>query len=419
LWRFTMDGFKKIVNWISDLIMAHTRIIMPVVLLVCVLITVVIAINARDRVAAERALPVEEEQELEDIELPDYIIIPELPLELNKYPEVTALMKEYYQAKVDGDGARAVELCIDLGEINIIKIEEAARYIERNEKIEVYTKDGLTAGSFVVYVARWMKFYDSDAIIPGIQAYYVEPDDEGNLFIRTVIESLEENVFNYLITVSLQDNVVDLYNKINVEFNDLIATDRDLEEFIAFTLARVDVNIGTVLAQMIQPDIDIEQLNNDNENNNDNNGTEVHQASNVTVLARATAVVNIRSSDSENAERVGRAIVGEEFTVLEQKGNGWSRIRYENRDAFIKSEFLEVISEIGGSVADAVIAGRVRVKSANVRVRSTASTSGSVLGTVNTNDRFDFIETVSGWAKVVYNNQIGYIRNDFVDIELN
>jgi len=413
--RRFMNSFRKVLNWISDFIMAHTRIIMPVVLLVCVLITVIIAINARDRAETDRAFLTEEAQDLEDIELPDYIIIPELPLELNKHPEVTALMQEYYQAKVDGDGERAAALCVDLAEINIIKIEEAARYIERNEKIEVYTKDGLTPGSFVVYVARWMKFYDSDAIIPGIHAYYVEPDEEGNLLIRVVKENLEENVLNYLITVSLQDNVVDLYNKISVEFNDLIATDRDLEEFIAYTLARVDVNIGTVLAQMIQPDITADQFRNDD----DDDDTDVHQASNVTVLARATAVVNIRSSDSETAERIGRAIIGEEFTVLEQLGNGWSRIRYNNRDAFIKSEFLEVISEIGGSIADVVIAGRVRVKSANVRVRSTASTSGQVLGTVTTNDRFDFIETVSGWAKVVYNNQVGYIRNDFVDVELN
>ena len=35
----------------------------------------------------------------------------------------------------------------------------------------------------------------------------------------------------------------------------------------------------------------------------------------------------------------------QEFTVLEQKENGWSKIEYEGKDAYIKSDYLEVISE--------------------------------------------------------------------------
>ena len=417
-----MSGFRRLLNTAADLFLAHTRIIMPIVLVICVVITVIIAINARDRADAERASEaVMDEDIIEEHELPDSIMIPELPLDLNKHPEVNALMMEYYQAKVDGDSVRAAELCIDLGEIDMIKLEELSKYVERHDKIDVYTKDGLTPGSYVVYVVRWAKFYDIDAVTPGVQMYYVMPDEDGNLIIRIDESKLDEKIMDYIKAVSLQDNVIDLYNKVAVEFNDMIAADRELEEFLAFMTAKAVENVGIVLAQMIQSD-EIDNQIQDEPDDNDNINDDDVQVSDVTVLARTNAVVNIRSSDSETAERVGRAIVGQEFTVLEQRGNGWSRIRYNNRDAYIKSEFLDVVGEVGGQVESAsayATAGRVRVTGTNVRVRSTASTSGDVLGTVSRGDRFDYIETVSGWAKIKYNNQVGYIRNDFIDVERN
>ena len=416
-----MSSFRRITNTIADLVMAHTKIIMPIVLIVCVLLTVVIAINARDRAKTERSEETDGVAVTEEVDLPDMITIPELPLELNKYPEITALMLEYYQALADGDSIRASELCIDLGELEMIRIEEMAKYIDTHATIEVYTKDGLTDGSYVVYVVSWVRFHDVEALMPGMRTFYLKPDENGDLVIRKA--QLDDNIIEYIRTVSLQDNVIDLYNKITVEFNDLIASDQELEEFVAFMTAKIDENVGVVLAQTVQPDITADQFRNDNGENDDENDTNGNDADDnqrtvsTTVIARATSVVNIRSSDSETADRVGRAIVGEEFTVIEQRGNGWSQIRYNNRDAFIKSEFLEVIGEIGGAAESVTISGRVKVTGSNVRVRSTASTSGQVLGTASTGDRFDFVETVSGWAKVIYNNQIGYIRNDFIERE--
>ena len=61
--------------------------------------------------------------------------------------------------------------------------------------------------------------------------------------------------------------------------------------------------------------------------------------------AKTTDVVNVRSSDSQEADKVGKAQKGDEFIVLEEKANGWSKIEYEGEEAFIKTEFLEVIEE--------------------------------------------------------------------------
>gem|GEM_PF-867560 len=415
------NNFKRIMNVLADFILSHTRIVMPVVLVACVLITVIIAINARDRASIEKAEIPQAEYVPEDIELPDTILIPELPLDLNKYPEVNALIMEYYQARADGDSVRASEISIDLGELEMIRIEEMAEFIDYYHTIDVYTKPGLTENSYVVYVSSKVMSYDVEVLIPGIQSYYVMPDSQGNLIIRKT--EFDENVFEYIKAVTLQDNVIDLFNKVTVEYNDMIAEDKELAEYLAFMSAKIIENVGVVLAQSFQPDITADLFRDDDDDDDsgddieDNTGNDNQVPINQTVLARATEVVNIRSSDSETADRLGRAIIGEEFTVLEQKGNGWSRIRFNNRDAYIKSEFLEVISEIGGPASSVAAAGKVRVISNNVRVRSTAGTSGNIMGTVNTGDRFDFVEVVSGWSKIVYDGQIGYIRNDFVERE--
>ena len=53
--------------------------------------------------------------------------------------------------------------------------------------------------------------------------------------------------------------------------------------------------------------------------------------------AKTTDVVNIRSSDSETADKVGKAQKGDEFVVLEQKINGWSKIKYNDKECYIKT----------------------------------------------------------------------------------
>jgi uncharacterized protein YgiM (DUF1202 family) len=213
----------------------------------------------------------------------------------------------------------------------------------------------------------------------------------------------------------MQDDVEDLFNRVTVEYNDMIASDKDLEEFVAYMAAKLNETVGVVLAQMEQPDITADQVR-DDQNSNSDAGGEAPAVTGV-MLARATDVVNIRSSDSETADRLDRAIVGQEFTVLEQKGNGWSRVMYQDREAYIKSEYLEIIGEAGGqpeAVSSVTVAGKVKATD-SVRVRATASTNGTVLGTLHLGETVDMVEQMNnGWTKVVYGNTVAYVKSEFV-----
>ena len=132
---------------------------------------------------------------------------------------------------------------------------------------------------------------------------------------------------------------------------------------------------------------------------------------------------------------MGKASEGQEFTLIEERGNGWSEISYNNSSAFIKSEYLEEVStetvvnvNNGGNDEDegndtqtatatttANTSGTVTVKD-NVRIRASASTDSEKVGTAYMGQKLDFVEKMAnGWTKIKYNGQIAYVKSEYVE----
>ena len=231
---------------------------------------------------------------------------------------------------------------------------------------------------------------------------------------------------------------MDLNNKVVVAYNDLLADDAELSEFLAYMKEKINEDVGEILAQADQP----EQTEEEPEQTTDETTEETTP---VTVKARATDVVNIRVSDSEQADKLGKAQVDQEFTVLEQKENGWSKIEYEGKDAYIKSDYLEVISEepaadtqeenadstdnaqdttadtstntTSTSTASTGKAPGDKVKAKeSVRIRKSASTDSDVLGTAYAGDTFELVmEQADGWSKIKYKGNNAFIKTEYLE----
>jgi uncharacterized protein YgiM (DUF1202 family) len=147
---------------------------------------------------------------------------------------------------------------------------------------------------------------------------------------------------------------------------------------------------------------------------------------------KTTDVVNIRKSDSETADKLGKAAAGDEFTLVEEKGNGWSQVEYSGGTAYIKSEFLEPVETTEASATtsssstassttktdtsdSATVTGTVTVKE-NVRIRASASENGEKLGTAYVGDTLDVImKQADGWTKIKYNGKTAYVKSDYVE----
>lgn len=430
-----MNGskFKKIVGLAADWILDHTKIVMPLILILCVLMTIVIALNANERAKLEQEAKMLEASVVETDKTKDLgsITIPDIPLEQNLYPEVNELMERYYSAIAEGDIDTALVIDEDLDDLARIRIQELGKYIDHYESLDVYTKAGLTKDSYVTYVYAQVQFKDVETLVPGFQTFYVARNEAGNLVIKK--NDLDSSIYDYVKAVSLQDDVVDLNNKIAVAYNDLLASDKVLEEYVAYMGGKINEEVGVVLAQLEQaekgadpaesPEAPVTEAG---ETSGDSGQTDTPEQPDVTAVrqAKATDVVNIRSSDSETADKLGKAEIGQEFNVLEQKGNGWSRVKYQDGEAYMKSAYLEMISEevlppedtASVESASGISAnGTVTVKE-SVRVRGSASTEGEVLGTVYGGDKLDLIEQKSnGWTKVKYQGKVGYVKSDYVE----
>ena len=431
-----LEGVKDKLLTGKDWILDHRKVVMPAILIACVLITVFVAVNANQRDTLEKeaeaaALAAAEQQTEEEVqEMPVY------DLEENAYPEVNNVVRAYYDAQASGDMDTVSSLNTYLNDIQKIKVEELSKYIESYPELNVYTKPGLTENTYVAYVCSEVKFYDLEKTIPGMQTYYIGQDENGNYYINN--GTYDDTVSSYIKEVTLQDDVVDLNNKVVVAYNDLLADDADLSEFLAYMKEKINEDVGEILAQADQP----EQTEEETEQTADEDNEEITP---VTVKARATDVVNIRVSDSEQADKLGKAQVNQEFTVLEQKENGWSKIQYEGQEAYIKSDYLEVISEepaagdttqedasedrqeegtvetttdtssVGTASTGKAPGDKVKAKE-SVRIRKSASTDSDVLGTAYAGDTFELVmEQADGWSKVKYKGNNAYIKTEYLE----
>ena len=437
------DRIEDIKEWVSD----HAKIVMPIVLLVCVLITVLVAVNANKKAAEEveaQIAGIEGENGAEsapEAALETAEELPELELELNAYPGVNTLMNDYYAAMAAGDVETIESMNAYVDDREKIRIQEMSKYVDSYQELDVYTKLGPVEGSYLVYVYSKVKFTEYDKLVPGMKAFYVCTDENGNCYING--GETNSVVTNYIRDISLQDDMVDLNNKAVAEYNELLESDDELKAFLADLSNRIDISVGEILAKEEEEARAAEEAQAAAEETPAEEGEEAQ--SNTVKKVRATDVVNVRSSDSETADKLGKAQIGDEFTLLEERGNGWSKISFEGQDAFIKTEFLEVASEEAvtedNSTAQAEAeaaatdnqtetaqnqeetapvatdsTGETFTVVENVNVRKSASESGEKLGLAYMGEKLEVImKQADGWTRVKYNGQTGYVKSDYVE----
>ena len=419
---------RKMFITVQDWTMDHTKIVMPIVLIVCVLITVLIAINANQKEALEKeaelaAAAVSEQQSSSETES---ISAPVFTLEENAYPDVNNVIKTYYEAQASGDVDMISELNPYLNDIEKIRVEELSKYIEDYTTLDVYTKPGLTDNTYVAYVYSEVKFEDVDQELPGMQTYYIGQDAEGKFFINDGTH--DDVIWNYIKDVTLQDDVVDLNNKVVVAYNELLANDEELNEFIAYLKDKINEEVGEILALAEAPAESPEPVADDGTENEESEGA---AKPSVVQTVKATAVVNIRTSDSETADKIDKAQTGQEFKLLEQRGNGWSKVEYKGGEAYIKSDYLEAVEELTVEITNTEAAdnnaqtqtdssntatnGTVTVKE-NVKVRKSASTNAESLGTAYVGEKLDLVmKQADGWTKIKYKGETAFVKSDYVE----
>lgn len=399
------ETLKEKMLHVRDFILARGKIVFPVLLIAAVAVTVTIALRAGSHKTNETNKIVQAVESVSDGDVSASDEVPDIPFEeVNAHPEVNELIAAYYQARAEGNADAVGAIQNEIDDMEKIRIQEFGKYIESYPFLEVYTKPGPEENSCiaVAYTRAVLSYYPED-YLPGYETFYVCRNEDGSYFINKGV--VEEWITEYIRKVIMQDDVVELYNKIQVEYNDVCREKPELLQYISMVEQQVQTAAGLVLAQQVAGDVSGDVT--------DGNGTDTVEpetpAANEPVYATATTTVNVRSSDSETADKLGKLSNGTKVKVLEQKPNGWTKIEFEKKEGYVKSQYLSIAE----SASNVETIGTVTATT-NVNVRAAASQTSQKLGVAAGGESFDLVAREGDWCKIIYNGQIGYIKSEYV-----
>jgi len=408
------NATAKWINEVATLIITNKKIALIVLAFVVIAIGAVIVIN----VVSKDKIPEGDLIQIETEALPEEYVITDEELQVDAIPEINTLMRNYYDATAAGDIDTVVKLKSNMDEKDKIVLQKKSEYVEAYPTVTCYTKSGPISETYIVFAYYEVKLFDYEQTVPGLNVWYVCKKTDGSYYIND--DEPDEKLANYCKAISVQDDYVDLTNTVNVKFNEAVANDKKLADFLDKLPDILATAVGEKLAKEEAPEpVDTEV---DTDSNTDADGTTT------IVKAKTTDVLNVRASDSETADKIGLVQKGEVLEVLEQKINGWSKVKFDGKEAYIKSEYLELIDgsettvsaeESSASTEEAIAnspsSGTAKAKD-TVNIRKSASTTAEKVDVAYKGEEMTVVEKQSdGWTKVKFKGKTGYVKSEFLE----
>lgn len=450
------EAFRKSEFNLATYIIDNKRIVMPVFLAVCLLITILLAARAGKNdnqtasVSASTASTSSDSVVTASAVESSTADAIEVEMEEDAYPEITALIKKFYEAQATGDMDTINSITEGLTEPALIRYEVSAQYYEKFDSIKVYTKKGPETGAYVTYVYFELYFNGFDQQVPGLQTYYIRTNENGEYYLY--FGELDDEIIEYIEALSVQDDFIDLSNEVAVNYNTMLEDNAELSAFLTNFSEEVNKSVGkevasaTAASSGASTDASNEAASDDSaasastadQSTEETTEKVEEETQSGTVIIEATTVVKIRSSDSTNADVLGKTEVGQQFTQIEALANGWSKIEYDGGEAYVRTEYFEVVSEESessttetdtasdsddsktedtddSSDSSAVTStGTYHVKE-TVRIRKSASTDSEILGNAYQGDEIKVTNyRADGWCEVEYNGIKGYVKTEYL-----
>lgn len=405
---------KSKVAIIRDHIVKNSKFVFPVLVVIVVAVTVSLGLNANNARAEQgdqesqeetaEIMPMSLDEDGQEVEIGD------VPLAVNDDGEIYTLVATYYNALATGDIATLTAVCDEISENDLLYYKYMAEYMDHYPLLEVYTKPGAAEGDTVIYVYYKLCFVNHEEEVPGFQAFYACRGENG-LYLKAG-KNRTESETKYVETVSAQDDVVELHNRTDAEFYELLDQQPELIVYLHELDTEVGAAVGVALAERNAAEEAASQALSQDvipAAEGGESGAGEPSVEEGPKYAIATTTVNVRDSDSEKAERIGQVSGGSTVQVQEVRVNGWTKVVYDGKDGYIKSDYLQMEE----SAAGLEIIGTVTATT-TVNIRAAANENATRLGILSTGESLDLVADEDGWCKVVYNGKVGYVKADYV-----
>lgn len=122
-----------------------------------------------------------------------------------------------------------------------------------------------------------------------------------------------------------------------------------------------------------------------------------------------TASLRLRAEATTSSAVLATAS-SSECVVIVSESSDWYRVIYNLQEGYMHKDYLDI------STCENAELGYGKITGSSVNLRSGPSTSHKVVAVAQKADKCYIIGLNNGWYKVIYNNTVGYVRSDYLEL---
>ena len=129
--------------------------------------------------------------------------------------------------------------------------------------------------------------------------------------------------------------------------------------------------------------------------------------------------LNVRTSLNENGQVIGTLHKNDKISVLDKSIDGWYKIDFNGRRAYVSSKYVNLISYKNNEVKKEVKkepiegTGKVNITTA-LNVRQAATSNSRIVGSLKGGEKVNIISESNGFYKIEFNNSYGYVYSKYI-----
>jgi len=281
--------------------------------------------------------------------------------EIDAYPAVMALIEKYYDCYATGDFETLQTIAAPFSEHELAYMKLLSDYVEGYKNLTFYTKSGLDTSSYMVNVYLEMKFKGVDTLAPGLDFFYVRTNEDGALYIDTSYSEynmknndnpLDINIHNLIKEHKQHADLIALLSDTTEKFNAALAADASLNTMVNETIPAAISAWMTELVGGVAPQPEVPETETDGTEiiETETQEPETHEPESeepeVLSFPEGTVITiegatNVRKEMTTNSSIVETLYKGAKVTVVMSYAEGWTKVKWDNKTGYIRSDLLQ------------------------------------------------------------------------------
>jgi uncharacterized protein YgiM (DUF1202 family) len=281
-----------------------------------------------------------------------------------------------------------------------------------------------------------LKFVDIDTPAPGLNFFYVETNEDGNLYINNLYGSFNQNnniyemdteVSDLIATFVRQQDLLDMEAEMQEEYKKALESDETLNSFITDILpaAHVQWNAdyeAAIKAAEEQEAKEAEEAAKAAEEEAKRQAEAEEEANAFT--GKTASKANVREAADKNSNKLGSIAKGTSIKIYAEEGDFY-KFDYNGTRAYIAKELVK-LDEAGETTEEepqeeettpvaSLEKGTEVTLSQTVNIRSQMDTSASKVAVAYAGEKVTVVMSYAeGWTKVKYGKKEGFVKTDLL-----